>query len=102
MTQSEGHECPEGMFPGSHVHKLLVFRVSGDAQDAKMSLRGWKGSRIPRQVSVHRRGLRPHQEAQSGTSWKGRWGQPVCGEGRGEGGAVLGSLPWQCPFLTMM
>lgn len=96
MTQSEGHECPEGMFPGSHVHKLLVFRASGDGQDAKMSLRGWKSSRIPRQVSLHRSGLRIERPRQ------GQAGRDVGGNqcvGRDEekvarySGPYLGSVP---------
>lgn len=51
MSQGEGHRCTEGCSWGSCVP---CFR---GRRNAKISLRGWKGSKVPRQISVHRSGL---------------------------------------------
>lgn len=69
-----------GDVPGSHIHKL----ASGGKQDAKILLRGWKSSKVPRQASVHRRGLGikgPSQgQAERGVGAIGPWeGQETVG-----------------------
>lgn len=67
-----------GDVPGSHVHKF----ASGGRQDAKILLRGYKSSKVPRQGSVHRSGLGIKEPYPIRDKQKGELGQSVQGRDR--------------------
>lgn len=95
MTHSEGHRSTRGCPRVSCTE--TCFREQTGCQNIAEGMEGLKSS----WTGLCLQEWAWHQGAQSGTSRKGSWGNQCMG-GTGDGGVAPTSLPWQCPFLTMM